>query len=410
MRALNTRVASLSLNSLATMLCATTEHLAREINQPSVNPPQWSDVEWGIAKAVLALQGMSVLLANTVVWQGPADWQAFLATQKEQSLLRYARMAQQLEQLDDEFRSRRIPLVALKGAALYRMGIYQPGERPMGDIDVLVTPDGVAAARTAIESTGYELTFENRRHATFEPVGESKTIGFGEHLDHPLKIELHTKIAEQLPITETNITNTVYPCNPVPGLNQYPSLAELMRHLLLHAAGNMRARALRQIQLHDLARLAARMQATDWDELLATADSRGVWWAFPPLILAKRYYPDDIPASSIEATLPGCPALLRRVARRHELTDVSWSKIRIQAFPGIEWSSSPREAFVFAKSRVLPTREELAPVKYTAATQSWARQIPWYGQSHLTRIVRWMFSRPPRVQTLYSVREAMREA
>jgi len=43
-----------------------------------------------------------------------------------------------------------------------------------------------------------------------------------------------------------------------------------MRHLLLHAAGNIRARALRQMQLHDIALLAPRMKASDWSELLAT--------------------------------------------------------------------------------------------------------------------------------------------
>jgi hypothetical protein len=36
-------------------------------------------------------------------------------------------------------------------------------------------------------------------------------------------------------------------------------MAELMRHLLLHAAGNMRAHALRQIQLHDIALLAGKL-------------------------------------------------------------------------------------------------------------------------------------------------------
>ena len=42
-----------------------------------------------------------------------------------------------------------------------------------------------------------------------------------------------------------------------------------MMHLLLHAAGNMRARALRLIQLHDIARLAQAFGSGDWKELLA---------------------------------------------------------------------------------------------------------------------------------------------
>lgn len=35
------------------------------------------------------------------------------------------------------------------------------------------------------------------------------------------------------------------------------------------------------------------------------------------------------------------------------------------------------------------------------------RTIPWYGQRHATRIVRWLSTRPPRVQTMRSVLDAL---
>jgi hypothetical protein len=181
-----------------------------------------------------------------------------------------------------------------------------------------------------------------------------------------------------------------------------------MRHLLLHAAGNMRARALRLIQLHDIALLADRMNSEDWQELLGDGKTeRGLWWAFPPLLLTARYYPAAIPASIIKALEPDCPWLLRRVSRRHRLADVSWSKVRIQAFPGIEWSHSPGEAFTFAMSRVRPSREALADLSNFATAQPSLARVPWYGLSHGTRILRWVFSRPPRVQTIFSVRSAL---
>ena len=47
-----------------------------------------------------------------------------------------------------------------------------------------------------------------------------------------------------------------------------------MRHLLLHAAGNMRAHALRLVQLHDIALLAPRLDAAAWERLLDTPESR----------------------------------------------------------------------------------------------------------------------------------------
>ena len=36
--------------------------------------------------------------------------------------------------------------------------------------------------------------------------------------------------------------------------------------------------------------------------------------------------------------------------------------------------------------------------------------IPWYQLSHASRIVRWLFSQPPRVQTMLSVRAALENA
>jgi hypothetical protein len=54
--------------------------------------------------------------------------------------------------------------------------------------------------------------------------------------------------------------------------------------------------------------------------------------------------------------------------------DVSWSNIRVEAFPGMEWSRTPREALKFMSSRVWPSREarsELrrAPPKSRAQTR-----------------------------------------
>jgi len=134
---------------------------------------------------------------------------------------------------------------------------------------------------------------------------------------------------------------------------------------------------LRFIQLHDIALIAARMESGDWAELLTEgAGARGLWWALPPLKLAARYYPTAIPQSIIVRLEPGCPWLLRQASRRHRLADVSWSRIRIQAFPGIEWSRSPAEAFKFIASRVFPDRVALSELNYCAATQPWASAVP----------------------------------
>ena len=64
-----------------------------------------------------------------------------------------------------------------------------------------------------------------------------------------------------------------------------------MLHLLLHAAGNMRAHALRLVQLQDIAMLAGRLTDDEWRDWSTLPEtSGGAWWMLPVLALAARYY------------------------------------------------------------------------------------------------------------------------
>lgn len=397
-----------SFIAVESALRETTERLARELSCPGSAAPQWDEFQWRVAQAVAALHGISALLSGALRWTGPDHWQSFLAEQRTQTLLRHELITQLLSRLDSQARDAGIGFVALKGAALLRLGLYEPGMRPMGDIDLLAEDTSIDLSAQLLTTLGYVESFESWRHRTFVPRDQPRLVPFGEHVSNPVNVELHSRIAERLPAFETDITTFELPRPLHAGLNPYPSVAALMRHLLLHAAGNMRARALRLIQLHDIALLAASMSSADWQELLGTqAGSRGLWWAFPPLTLTARYYPAAIPASVVSTAARACPSWLRQVSSRHELADVSWSKIRVQAFPGIEWSTSPREALLFAIGRIWPGRTALADLSHATSVQPSLNVVPWYGLSHASRILRWIFSRPPRVQTIGSVRAAL---
>jgi hypothetical protein len=91
------------------------------------------------------------------------------------------------------------------------------------------------------------------------------------------------------------------------------------------------------------------------------------------------------------------------------LTDVSWSNLRIHAFPGIDWSRTPGDALRYIRSRLVPSRRALADVASTVRRQPHLERVPWYGVSHGKRIVRWLVSRPPRVQTILSIAAALED-
>jgi Uncharacterised nucleotidyltransferase len=400
--------AEASLAQIAAALSKTTELLAGEMASPGANRPELSDFEWRIAAAAAAMHGISPLLHSRLRWQGPAAWQEFLEGQRGHSLARHQVIERLLRELQTSARAAGIPVVVLKGPALHGEGLYAAGERPMGDVDLLIRAADSAAIARALAECDYAPGHAYRRHWVFEPAQRRvpQTPHLGEHIDNPIKVEVHTRIAESLPSSQIDITDSILPTALRRGLNEYPSRARLMLHLLLHAAGNMRARALRLIQLHDIALLGATFCDGDWGELLGLRRN-GLWWAAAPLALVLRYYPGAVPQALYDTLRDECPALLRRAMTRHRLTDVSWSNIYVQAFPGLEYSRTLGDATRYIGSRVWPSPSARAELRQGSAQIIGVESVPWYRQSHSRRILRWIFSRPPRVQTLLCVRTSL---
>lgn len=398
------------LDQVAAALRKTTETLAHELVVPTGESPHWTEFEWRIARAAAAMQGVSSLLHSRLRWRGPEHWWGFLSDQRDQSIDRHQKIARLLDEIDAQARCAGVGIVPLKGAALHTADLYSAGERPMGDVDLLIRPQDADIVCRVLGACDYSAAFATHRHRVFQPrIGVAVPGGrLGEHMGNPIKVEVHLRIAEHLPVRAADITPFVLPRSLHPGLNHYPSAASLMLHLLLHAAGNIRARALRLIQLHDIALLAGRLNLGDWEQLLAVRPDGGVpWWALAPLTLAERYYPGAVPQDVLASMNLGCPRLLRWLTLRQQLTDVSWSNIRIQAFPGLEWSRTPKDAVVFMAGRIWPSREARLELKEGAAQIPDSGSVAWYGISHGARILRWIFSRPPRVQTVLSVRAAL---
>ena len=130
-------------------------------------------------------------------------------------------------------------------------------------------------------------------------------------------------------------------------------MAALMAHLLLHAASGFVFRELRLIQLHDVARLAPRLTQEDWQRILTW----NPWWAFPSLVLAEHYYGAIAPRIVMVRARECCPAILRRISSQQVLSDVSLSRLWVDAFPGLEWARSAREAASYIAHRVAPSTQ-----------------------------------------------------
>jgi hypothetical protein len=396
---------------LQRILIKVTERLARELASPSPEIPDWSTLDWSIATAVAAMHGVSSLLSYSLCWQGPEQWMHFLEEQRTHVSRRHARIVTLLQQIDRRAREADIGFMALKGAALHALGLYTAGERPMADVDVLVHPRDAARAVRLIESLEFREYRRSLKERAFAPIERQTAGALGEHSNNDVTIELHERICERLPLQVTDVTEAVLPQRLQPGLNSYPSRAALLTHLLLHTAGDMAMKSLRLIQLNDLALVVRQMTETDWDEFLEwRCNGRGLWWALPPLKLTLRYYALSVPARALSVLESQCPWVLRRNASRLILSDVSFSHLWVDAFPGIKWARSVREALRYAGFRIRPGTEQLAARTASVVSQNWAAGSSWAALPQGRRIARWLIARQVRPVTLHVLRAALARA
>jgi Uncharacterised nucleotidyltransferase len=399
-----------SPHALQKILRKVTETLASELVRSSAAAPDWSDREWTVARAVAAMHGVSSLLSSRITWVGPSNWAEFLTLQRNHTTQRHARIQELVCRLHERAGAAGVPMIPLKGVALHAMGVYQPGERPMADIDILVRPREVRQTQQVLQSLGFHEVSASWKERVYVPVEDRAPAAIGEHAQNSLKIELHERICEVLPWRLTDISERVFSANPRAGMNPYPSLAALMSHLLFHAAGAMAFQALRLLHLHDIALLAGRMSAADWDEVLKpTASGQTAWWAYAPLDMVSKYYPSCVPDTVMKKSERCCPTLLGRVVHRKYLSDVSLSYLRIDAFPGIEWSRSLREMVCYGASRIKPGATQIALRGTIAKNEAWAAAGSWQRTSQFRRVVRWLTTRPQRAASLYAVQAAFNQ-
>lgn len=394
------------LTTVRTGLRRATEALAGELARPGGSMPAWSDLEWRLAMVAAATHGVSPLLCERSGWAAPA-WRRFLASQRRHVEIRHRRIEALLQRIDADAQALGLPLVPLKGAALHALGIYVPGARPMADIDLLVRAEDLEPATALLVQLGHLRSFDHWRHRVFKPAAGAPPAVLGEHRDTPINIELHTHIGERLPIAGVDITGRIFPERFRAGLNAYPSHGALMLHLLLHAAGSLCGRTLRLMHLHDIASLARCMEPPEWNCLWQPGPC---WWAWPPLHLVARYYPDAIPDLVRVKLACHCPPWLRVMTRRQTLTRVSCSELWLHAFSGLEWARSPTEAWRCIANRVRPPRDRIQERADMVRTQLWLHDQGWVTATQRRRILTWLTHRVPRMDVMFALRAAMADA
>ena len=178
-----------------------------------------------------------------------------------------------------------IEAIVLKGGILSHLAYPEPGLRPMEDIDLLLAPDSLAAARHTLLSLGYTAPPENTRYDRLShhlPV--ACRIDFGE----TIAIELHREIFTPILNCPGNFSNLERPFASFP-IEGYPVAYLGEKRLVWMQYRGLRklAEPLRKLHLVDLALLAERLPDHWQGEALRTCYP-DLWSA---LLALDRYIP-----------------------------------------------------------------------------------------------------------------------
>jgi hypothetical protein len=193
-----------------------------------------------------------------------------------------------------------IRVAALKGLHLAAAVYEHPALRHMGDVDLLVPPDQLEAARAVLIDAGYEAEG-----------ADDPTIHHAARLVKPraAPIELHRGLCptpnpfrlDVAPLWERMVPIEV-DGQPALGLRA----EDLLLHLSVHAAYNHRCLVpLRNV--FDIAMVVERAgPALDWERLVTEARATGTERAlFCGLALAREMFGADTPGGVLERLVPG---------------------------------------------------------------------------------------------------------
>jgi Uncharacterised nucleotidyltransferase len=350
----------------------------------------WGEAQWTAARFAVQAHGIGPWLHRRLVAHAPTEPRvaAFLAYVAQCFALnraRYALWRTELERVLATADRARIPLVALKGAALMPTIWVEPEIRPTSDIDLLARPADRHALDAALADLGWTLHGEVPRHRAFylTRLGLAPRSDIGEHPEQPLRLEIHEHARQTFLGLDHDATAALWQgATPVPvGATTMwmSSPSALFEHVLVHTAFDLARRMTRFVKLEDLRVLAARLSDDDWSRLVARAHaSRLEPFVLAPLVMAGRYLGPIAPDAVIRELEAATPRALAAWLQRMPLSYFTvcgshggglanaWSRVRWLP-PGRAWMTGARRLLMPSRAERL---DEFAAVGH--ATSLWA--------------------------------------
>ena len=227
-----------------------------------------------------------------------------IATQSRHARRRAARLEREVLPALDALLERAIVPVVLKGFHTARVYFEEPGVRRMSDVDVLVAPNQVEGAETALRSAGFRPTGPR--------MSPYKQDWIGAHVDErTFSVEASDERTKWVIELHASLDRTFHPgavarldgerAHTVPFSVCNRRLLALAPHVLLlelacHCSQELgSSRLLRLVEIVRVVRAECTSGRLDWSEMLGMLERTGAArYAFPALALAEDLAPGTI--------------------------------------------------------------------------------------------------------------------
>lgn len=288
-----------------------------------------------------------------------------LAEHLRHGRMRAARLQEQLVQLLPQFRRRNITPVLIKGMITGQRYFPEPGTRPVSDIDLLVEPHQVPAAKHVLREAGFAETAQFWKSTTWVIPGASRTVRSLEldHADNPWSVDLHRSVDfryfrgvwarfGELPWSHAGsdeLAGQEIRCFTQPLLAAY-----LAQHASLNVA---HLRLIRIVELAAVLRRDVASGVLHWDALSDLLTRARLWrFVYPAFESAERLSGGLLDPHFRRKLSAAATAGSRRVVERAEAAGWGgWSGHWLQRLEErLAWFQGPRELALNVLELVLP--------------------------------------------------------
>jgi hypothetical protein len=378
---------------------ATTALLTGDERAPSTPLQAHGDVRaLGIAGL---LSGMGPLLGYWIEQRrltADRDAAELLALHLEHGRRRNRRLMRELDRILGAFDERGVTVVLLKGADTAQRYFPDPGTRPMTDLDLLISPESVTAARSALQALGFverNLTQLPLRSEWTPPgaTGELQSLELN-HSDNPWVVDLHVTL-DRGPYPPVTLGPIDVAAQPVWGGNPRTRMLGQPLHLTFLACHTAHELPLRQ--LHRLVELALVMRRDfagrpdAWDALAAfAAATQTAPYVYASVELVERLVPGSVDRALRARLRERTPRRVQRFVASASL-DPPLRLPPVGVGARLMWATRPRDYVAYVAHLVWP-QTPAGPVGIRDFLRLQARRVSRLGAVAWRRVSRLMAS------------------